>query len=200
MENFNKSSAFIDRSFLGVTEKMRISVDNLLIYDADLQFFADRFTNQTGSNSATHAVKNMDDLQNALNNYNSVKFLEIALHGKPGKVFLQNQTEIVGTYLNKMMMNPNFLQKNSRILFDSCQIGAGDAGDKFMDSIGAGMLKGKGGIVGATTVDNASYPFFPWVTGAYMTSGGQLKIKKYDTDGKLIAETSVKGNGVSSYL
>lgn len=179
---------------------MRISVDNLLIYDADLQFFADRFTNQTGTNSATHAVSNMDDLKDALNNYNSVKFLEIALHGKPGKIFLKNQTEIAGAYLNKMTLNPSFLHKNARILFDSCQIGAGDCGDKFMDSIGAGMLKGKGGIVGATTVDNASYPFFPWVTGAHLTSGGQLKVKKYDESGKLVASTTVSGNGVSSYL
>ncbi|NJM52491.1 MAG: DUF4347 domain-containing protein [Blastocatellia bacterium] len=179
---------------------MKISVDNLLIYDIDMQFFADRFTNQTGTNSATHAVKTMEDLKTALNNYNAVKFLEIALHGKPGTVFLNNQTEIVGTYLNKITTNPNFLQKNARILFDSCQIGAGACGDKFMDSIGGGMLKGKGGIVGATTVDNASYPFFPWVRGAHLTSGGQLKVKKYDADGKLVSELTVAGNGISSYL
>ena len=120
---------------------MRTSVDNLLIYDADFQFFADRFTSETGSNSATHAVTNMADLTNALNNYNAVKFLEIALHGAPGKIFLKNKTEIVGTYLNKMATNLNFLQKNARILFDNCSIGSGDYGDRFMDSIGAGMLK-----------------------------------------------------------
>lgn len=179
---------------------MKISVDNLLIYDADMEFFAERFTKEVGSNSKTHAVENMKDLSDALNNYNGVKFLEIALHGKPGRIFLKNQTEIVGSYLNKMVLNLNFLQKNARILFDSCSIGAGTLGDEFMDSIGAGMLKGKGGIVGATTVDNASYPFFPWVTGAYMTSGGQLKVKRYDESGKLIASTAVKGNGLASYL
>ncbi len=179
---------------------MRISVDNLLIYDAELQFFADRFARETGSNSATHAVRTMADLMDALNNYNAVKFLEIGLHGRPGSVILNDKTEIVGSYLNKMATNYNFLQKNARILFDSCQIGAGDTGDKFMDSIGAGMLKGKGGIVGATTVNNASYPFFPWVTGAHLTAGGQLKVRKYDESGKLVASTAVKGNGVSIYL
>jgi len=179
---------------------MRVSVDNLLIYDIDLQFFADRFTNQTGSNSATHAVKTMADLRDALTNYNGVKFLEIALHGRPGWIDLNDKTAVVGTYLNQIATNSNFLQKNARILFDSCSIGACKKGDDFMDSIGAGMLKGKGGIVGATTVDNASYPFFPWVTGAHLTSGGQLKVKKYDESGKLVASTTVVGNGISSYL
>ena len=179
---------------------MRTSVDNLLIYDADFQFYADRFTNQTGTNSAVHAVKTMADLTAALNNYNAVKFLEIALHGRPGWIDLNDTTAIVGTYLNKMATNPTFLQKNSRILFDSCSIGCDKTGDDFMDSIGAGLLKGKGGIVGATTTPNATYPFFPWVTGAHLTDGGQLKIKKYDVNGKLVAETSVKGNGVSSYI
>lgn len=179
---------------------MKISVDNLLIYDVAMQFFADRFTKETGSNSATCAVETMADLTAALNNYNAVKFLEIALHGKPGSVILNDKTEIVGSYLNKMAANYNFLQKNARILFDSCQIGAGDTGDKFMDSIGAGMLKGKGGIVGATTVNNASYPLFPWVTGAHLTAGGQLKVKKYDANGKLVSSATVAGNGISSYI
>ncbi len=179
---------------------MRVSVDNLLIYDSNMQFFADRFTNQTGSNSATHAVKTMADLTNALNNYNAVKFLEIGLHGRPGWIDLNDKTTIVSTYINKMATNPNFLQRGARILFDSCQIGAGKTGDQFMDSIGAGMLKGKGGIVGATTVDNATYPFLPWVTGAHLISGGQLKIKKYDESGKLVNSMTVAGNGISSYI
>jgi hypothetical protein len=104
--------------------KLKISVDNLLIYDSSFQFFADRFTNSTGSNSAVHAVKTMADLKDALNNYNSVKFLEIALHGKPGRIFLNDKTEVAGSYLNKIATNFNFLQRNARILFDSCRIGA----------------------------------------------------------------------------
>lgn len=180
---------------------MRISVDNLLIYDVQMQFFADRFTNQTGTNSATYAVKTMGDLKDALNNYNAVKFLEIALHGKPGGFYLDDNTEIVGTYLNKMVTNPHFLQKNARILFDSCAIGAGDSGDKFMDSIGAGMLKGKGGFVGASTVPNASFPYFPWVTGAHIASTcGRLKVKKYDESGNLTNSLEVAPNGIAAKL
>lgn len=180
--------------------KLNVSIDNLLIYDSKMQFFADRFVNETGSNSAVHAVTTMADLTDALNNYNSVKFLEIALHGSPGRLRLNDKTEIVGSYINKMAINLNFLKKNSRILFDSCRIGADKAGDDFMDSIGAGMLKGKGGIVGASTVDNATFPFFPWVTGAHMTSGGQLKIKKYDEFGKLVGSATAAGKGISSYF
>lgn len=178
--------------------KLKISVDNLLIYDVDFQFFADRFVNEIGSNSATHPVRTMADLVEAFIKYNAVKFLEIALHGSPGRLYLNNKTAIVGSYLNVIAAaNPIFLKNNARILFDSCQIGQGNSGDKFMDSIGTGMLKGKGGIVGATTVDNATYPFYPWVTGAHMTSGGQLKVKKYDESGKLVASKVVTEKGVS---
>ncbi len=179
---------------------MRVSVDNLLIYDVSMQFFADRFTRETGSNSATHSVKTMADLTDALNNYNGVKFLEIALHGRPGWIDLNDKTTIVGTYINKMANNSSFLQKNARILFDSCSVGCDKKGDEFMDSIGAGLLRGKGGIVGATTVNNASYPFFPWVTGAHLTSGGQLKVRKYDENGNLVSSATVAGNGISSYI
>jgi hypothetical protein len=69
-----------------------------------------------------------------------------------------------------------------------------------MDSIGAGMLRGKGGIVGASTSDNATYPLFPWVSGAHLTGGGHLKVKKYDKTGKLVDSATVAGNGISSYL
>ncbi len=176
--------------------KLNISVDNLLIYDVEFQYFADRFVKEIGSNCAVHAVKTMADLAAAILKHNAVKFLEICLHGSPGRLYMDNKKGIDGNVISLIAAaNPIFLKRNARILFDSCQIGQGEIGDKFMDSIGAGMLKGKGGIVGATTVFNHTYPLRPWVTGAHMLTGGILKVKKYDESGKLVATRSVDEYG-----
>lgn len=175
------------------------SVDNLCIYDVNFKNFADKFLEQTGGSSAVHAVDKMCDLEAALNNYNGVKFLEIVLHGSPGMLYLNDTTTIVGSYINKMVKNPLFLSKNARILFDSCSIGANDCGDKFMNSVGAGMLKGKGGIVGAATVDNLVVMITDWA-GAYLEpfTDGRLKVRKYDESGNLVASQTVDRHGVKS--
>lgn len=145
--------------------KLNISVDNLLIFDPEFQFMADRFVREIGSNSAVHSVGSVKGLIEGLNKYNGVKFLEICFHGKPGRFFLKNDIEIAfGAFLEKHAKNPLFLSKGARILFDSCSVGAGDIGDRFMDSVAKNLLKGKGGFIGASTVPNAGFPFFPWVT------------------------------------
>ena len=178
---------------------LNTTVDNLCVYDIEFQYLADRFVNELGSNSAVHPVKTMDDLKAALNNYNGVKFLEICLHGTPGMLYLNNQTALVGAYLNTLAVNPLFLQKNARVLFDSCSIGEGTTGDKFMNTLGTGLLKGRGGFIGATTVTNTAFPLLPW-TGVYMKplSFGRLKIRKYDTDGNLIGSQTVDRHGIIS--
>ena len=173
------------------------SVDNLCIYDVEFSFMAERFISELGEGSATHQVKTMNDLKAALNDYNAVKFLEVCLHGTPGMLYLNDKTAMVGSYINQLALNQLFLQKGARILFDSCAIGEGKRGDEFMDSIGTGMLKGKGGIVGATTVDNVVFPLFPW-TGVYMKplSFGRLKVKRYDESGKQVGEQTVDRHGI----
>lgn len=176
--------------------KLNKSVDNLLIYDDEFQYFADRFVREIGSNCATHRVKTMVDLAEAILKHNAVKFLEICLHGSPGLLYVNKGKGFDGSVLNTIAAgNPIFLKKNARILFDSCEVGRGDIGDKFMDSIGAGLLKGKGGIVGATTIVNLNYPLRPWVTGAHMLTGGILKARRYDESGKLVANRNVDEYG-----
>jgi hypothetical protein len=173
------------------------AVDNLCIYTPDFQHYADKFLAETDGSKSVHKVETMEELKTALTSYNAVKFLEICLHGTPGMVHLTDGTAIVGSYLNKMATNQLFLQKNARILFDNCSIGAGDAGDKFMDSIGAGMLKDKGGFVGATTVENEYRPLLSFL-GIHMKplSFGRLKVRRYDETGKLIASETVDRHGI----
>ena len=174
------------------------SVDNLCIYDVNFSHFAERFIEKLGGSSAVHAVDKMSDLDAALNEYNGVKFLEIALHGSPGMLYLNDKTTIVGSYINKMVKNPLFLTKGARILFDNCSIGASECGDKFMNSVGAGMLKGKGGIVGATTVDNLVIPIAAWADVYLLPfTDGRLKVRKYDESGNLVASKTVDRHGVS---
>jgi len=59
---------------------------------------------------------------------------------------------------------------------------------------GAGVLKGKGGTVGATTVTN---PGFLYISNLFMNpfAEGRLKVKRYDASGKLIGSQSVNRYG-----
>jgi hypothetical protein len=174
------------------------SVDNLCLYDPDFKYLADRFLAELGGSSDIYEVKTMDDLTAALNGYKSVKFLEIVLHGSPGTLYMGKMV-MAGSYIaNLAKTNPNLLQKNAQVLFDSCSIGKGESGDKFMNELGAGLLKGKGGVIGATTVDNWTFPLFSW-TGVYMgpLSFGRLKVRKYDVDGRLDGSRQVDRHGIS---
>jgi len=177
--------------------ELRKAVDNLCIYDPEFDYIAERFVSDVGTNSEKHSVRTMDDLKDALNSYFSVKFLEVCLHGSPGMIYLNDKTAVVGSYINKLVTNANFLQKESRILFDSCSIGAGDPGENFLDSLGSGLLMGKGGIAGATTVDNVVSPLFSW-TSVYMKplSFGRLKVYRYDVMGNRIGERTVDRHGL----
>lgn len=172
-------------------------VDNLCLYDPEFKHLADRFLAEFGGSSDTYEVKTMDDLRAALNSYRKVKFLEIVLHGSPGTLYMGKMV-MAGSYMATLAKtNANLLQKNARILFDSCSIGKGESGDKFMNELGAGLLKGKGGIIGATTVDNWSFPLFSW-TGTYMgpLSFGRLKVKQYDVEGKINGSQQVDRHGI----
>jgi hypothetical protein len=176
----------------------KIFVDNLCFYDPEFKSFAENFrkeSNKTGGTSTIHEIKTMDDLRDAFNKYSQAKFLEVSLHGSPGMIHFANGGAMVGSYLNNLCVNPSFLQKNARILFDSCSIGEGSQGDSFMDSIGAGILKGKGGTVGATTVTNWAYLHFG---AAYMEplSFGRLKVKRYDESGTQISSQTVDRHGI----
>ena len=179
--------------------ELRKAVDNLLIYDPGFQKYADKFVGEMGGSSAVQSVSSTADLKTAINSYTNVRFLEICLHGSPGVIYFADKTAIIEKFFGAMMQNLLFLNKNARILFDNCNIGEGDAGDKFMDAIAEQMLKGKGGIVGATTVKNEIYFYQTrFSTDAYMQplSFGRLKVKKYDENGKLITERLVDRHGI----
>lgn len=174
------------------------AVDNLCLYDPEFKYIADRFLREVGGSSDIFEVKTMADLTTALNSYKLVKFLEIVLHGSSGTIYMGKMV-MSGSYIAKLAeTNPNLLQKNARILFDSCSIGKGDFGDKFMIELGAKLLKNKGGIIGASTVDNWTFPMFGW-TGVYMgpLSFGRLKVKKFDIDGKPDGAVQVDRHGIS---
>ncbi len=141
----------------------------------------------------------MKDLQEAIHKYSNVKFLEMLLHGRPGMIYFADKGSMVGSYLGTMMQGTPFLAKNARVLFDSCNIAEGEFGDKFMADLAKKMLVGRGGIIGASTVENKIYfPRASFVTGVYMTplSFGRLKVRSYNESGDQIGERVVDRHGI----
>ena len=180
--------------------ELRKAVDNLCIYDPEFQGYADKFVAETGGSSAIQAVGSRDELIAAVQAYTNVRFLEICLHGTPGMIQFANDGAMRGANLGTMIQNTVFLQKNARVLFDSCNIGEGETGDIFMDELGMQMFKGKGGIIGAATVMNLHLlPKSRFCTDMYMKplSFGRLKVRKYDENGSRIAERVVDRHGIS---
>lgn len=178
--------------------ELRKAVDNLCLYDPEFQSYADKFVGEMGGSSAIFAVGSRDELIEAVNAYTGVRFLEICLHGLPGMIIFANESGMRGQNLGAMTRGTLFLQKNARILFDSCNIGEGERGDRFMDELGQQMFQGKGGIIGASTVKNIQLlPKSRFCTAIYMKpfTDGLLKVRRYDENGNRVAERTVDSHG-----
>jgi hypothetical protein len=171
-----------------------VMVENLCIYDPDFKSVADAFVEDSGTASAARSVKNMMELELALNGFMNVKFVEFVIHGSPGMFHFNDGMGMMGGYMTTLCKNPLFLAKNARILFDNCNIGEGAQGNTFMDAIGSGLLIGKGGTVGASTVTNVCN----MITGkCYLNPlwPSWFKVRRYDTAGKKIGSMDVDRNG-----
>lgn len=174
------------------------TVDNLCVFDPEFSGYAETFVSDLGGNSDTMAVSRMDDLKAAIAGFTNVKYLEVCLHGSPGMIYFANGGAMVGHYLGTLTQTTNFLQREARVLFASCDIGKGETGDEFMAKLAKSMLVGKGGTIGASTVSNfVLFPRTRFATGAFMEllSFGRLKIRSYDTSGKQIGERIVDRHG-----
>ncbi|MEZ5344420.1 MAG: hypothetical protein R2681_02595 [Pyrinomonadaceae bacterium] len=178
---------------------MRKAIDNLLLYDVEFRGCAEQFAAETNGNSETYAVNSMKDLEKAIDSFSNVKFLEIMLHGKPGMIDFADGGSMLGSYFGKMVNGKPFVQNDLRILFNSCNIGEGERGDKFMDELGKSLLMGKGGTIGATTVKNiVLLPESGFATGVFMKplSFGRLKVVRYDTAGNRTVSRTVDRHGI----
>lgn len=177
---------------------LRNAVDNLCIYDPEFSGHAEAFQKDLGGGTAIVAIQSMDDLKSAIENFSNIRFLDVCLHGTPGMIYFANRGAMVGSYFGTLTQGSPFLNKGARILFESCEIGKGAEGDKFMDDLAKTMLLGKGGIIGASTVTN--YVFMPkssFSMGAFLApfSGGTLKVRQYDVNGNRIGSRSVNRYG-----
>jgi hypothetical protein len=173
-------------------------VDNLVIYDPQFSSSADAFVSDTacgGVVSDSVSVSTMDEMKSAFDKFSQVGFVEFLIHGTPGMFHFANGCAMVGHYLNTLCTNLQFLRKDARILFDNCSIGDGNSGDAFLDSIGSGLLKGKGGTVGATTVTNWTFKYSSKVFMKPL-SFGRLKVRRYDASGNLVGSQTVDRHGI----
>ena len=178
--------------------ELRKAVDNLCLYDPECQSYADKFVGEMGGSSAIQAVGSRAELVTAVNASTNVKFLEICLHGRPGMLIFADDAGMIGKNLGVMTQNTLFLQKNARVLFDSCEIGEGEVGDRFMDELGSLMFRGKGGIIGAATVKVIHLlPKSRFCTAMYLKPGssGLLKVRRYDESGNRVGERVVDSRG-----
>ena len=172
---------------------LRTAVDNLYLYDPDFEAGAKSFLSSVGGSSAYFQIKNTSDIKTAIDSYVGVKFLIFDTHGEAGKISLSDHAKVEGLDFMFYMKNNSFLKRDAQILFYGCSIGDGSAGDTFIDEAGFYLLKGKGGIVGATTVTNFTFQSGSWSSESYMNLFGRsrLKVKRFNTQGKATGSRTV---------
>ena len=172
---------------------LKQAVDNLYLFDPDFASGATSFLSSVGGSSASCQINCKDDLKAALDSYVGVKFLVFDTHGEAGKIALADSNRVEGLDFMLYMKNPAFLKQGAQILFYGCSIGAGQPGDMFIDEVGFYMLRGKGGIVGATTVTNLSFQIGSWSSESFMNplGRGRLKVKRFDMSGKPVGSRTV---------
>lgn len=181
---------------------MKKSVDNLVLYDPQVLSAARKIAEDIGGSSAMGALASATDLEEHMKTFVGVKQLFVLTHGGPGKVYVP-----IGGKMWAIYQHPDwvlyakyteFLAKDARVLFMGCNVGEGSQGDMFMSSFAQHMLKGKGGIVGATTTKNLLFMLGPWATDLWMLplSFGRLKVRKYSIEGKEIGAMNVDRHGI----
>jgi hypothetical protein len=177
--------------------ELRTAVDNLYLYDPQFEPAADKFLREVGGSSASRPIKSWTDVTDVMKSYSLVKLLIFDTHGKPGAVSLPDSSHVDGVDFMLLSANPTFLKSQARILFLGCNIGEGSLGDRFMDEAGRYLLRGKGGIVGATTVPNLVFQLGPFASESYMVplSFGRLKVKRYDASGAQVGSRTVDRHG-----
>ena len=162
---------------------MMTAVDSLCLYTKDWEASAERFRVEVGGPSEKREITNFTALRQATRDFCNVKLLYFSTHGRGCGMQLDDGS-IVEDF--RMIVAPStFLWKNARILFDGCAIGEGPKGDEFLDSAGEHLLRGHGGIVGASTVDTFCWTIGPWSSETYMEfqRGALVKIRRYDISG-----------------
>jgi len=163
------------------------ALEYLCIYDPQFNSYASDFCESFGLNATAEPVSCMDDLRAVVNKYALVRYVEICLHGGPGMIYFANKGAMMGSYLGILTTTANTLCREARVLFLSCNIGGGPAGDKFLTDLGQSMFKGIGGTAGASTVTNLA------TAGGRMNplSAGRLKVRRFDTNGDIVGTRDV---------
>ena len=167
------------------------AIDNLLFYDPDFDNYAEAFRKEHPSDGIAHAVSNTTDLIEAVKGYRNVKVLELVLHGSPGSIYFKSKGQMVASYFGTIARAANMLAPNARVLFLGCNIAEGTEGDKFLTDVGKNMFTGFGGIAGGTTVTNVVFKGGVTRMNPLMFFGAKLKVRRFDTTGKMTAGQDV---------
>lgn len=160
----------------------------LMLYDPEFKAGAMKFATEDKLLNVIYPVGKLAELVLAMDTFKDVEELLINIHGGPGRLQLADGTYVsAGNLAYMAKKNPDLLAKNARILFQGCSVGAGASGDLFLDDVAKGFLIGKGGIIGAATVDTTDYVLGPIVIADRLPLWGDLKVYQYDDLGKRVA-------------
>jgi hypothetical protein len=170
----------------------RIWAEQLMIYakdDPDFAKNAESFKAENPAGNMAESAYSVRDFSLILNRYNNLKQINFYTHGNVGYAYLGGGSL---SKTNVSLLTPPhtaLFQGAGRVLFVGCNIGEGEVGRAFLVAAGQTLLKGHGGIIGATTSFNMSARW--GLLDIYKPLWGKLRLIQLDSSGQVIAEKLV---------
>jgi hypothetical protein len=125
------------------------------------------------------------DVKDVFESYTNLKQITFYTHGTPGRAWFGRSS--FGSHEVLVSFNPRpalFAPGEGRVLFAGCNVGDREAGRVFLICVGQKLLRGHGGIVGASK--NKTF-FSKWFE---MRQSGfsDLQLFRLDASGNVVAE------------
>lgn len=153
----------------GDPPQLRKWVDEVMIYDVDDDLCISEAKDFLSSYQyggwtvGAEGVRNITQTSEALTRYTHIKQITFNTHGSPGAAWVSNSKGIpLDTDALSILPIPRYLfAGEGRLLFFGCNIAEFKKGEDFLVAAGKHFFRGKGGVVGGTTVANVAMKY-PW--------------------------------------
>ena len=173
-------------------------IKNLLVYDPSdtiIRRGASAFADDLPAFNASAGARSFTDALSAMTKYCHVESVIFETHGSPGYVHFPDGG-IDSNNAHRFCTVASVLEEDARILFEGCHVGADQLGRDFLLTVGASLLRGKGGFVGGTTSYNLGSPLelIGALDAVHMPPWGKLRVLQFDKSGSLLQEREVAGS------
>lgn len=181
-----------------LADDLQLSIKEVMIYDAEDELSTDEATELVstpidGWCVETRGIRGANEITKTLEKFVHIEQLDFNTHGSPGVVGFKHGDSLRIGNLNTVFVRNDLFRGPGRLLFMGCEIARGKMGDEFLIAAGRHFFKGKGGVVGGSTVSTTGFPSGTRLPLLLIRSFeiGRLKLFKLDKNGNVVDKDTV---------